>query len=186
MMYTSSAQTMNKMDLPAWTQGPVATNRPVHAALKLYNEARRPDWIGKLWSALTGRSRQLLHLSDVQASGALHGCHYAGTRPVPIGHIRGSEGRCEDFDAGFRPLKVHNKGRWVSIAKARLQGVVLPPVDLIQVGDAYFVRDGHHRISVARAFGQTDIDAEVTVWEVASPPSRERSAPVARLAAQPA
>jgi hypothetical protein len=152
----------------------------------MYDEARRPDWIGKLRSALTGRSCQLLRLSDVQASGTLRGCHYAGTRPVPIRHIRGSEGRCDDFDTGFRPLTSHNKGRWLGIAKARLQGVALPPVDLIQVGDIYFVRDGHHRISVARAFGQTDIDAEVTVWQIASQPSRERPAPLARLTAQPA
>jgi hypothetical protein len=46
---------------------------------------------------------------------------------------------------------------------------VLPPVVLVQVGDVYFVRDGHHRISVARALGQLDIEAEVTVWEVAGP-----------------
>jgi len=60
-------------------------------------------------------------------------------------------------------------------------GVTLPLVDLVQVGDVYFVRDGHHRISVARAFGQESIDAQVTVWEVARPLSRERAAPVGRL-----
>jgi hypothetical protein len=46
---------------------------------------------------------------------------------------------------------------------------VLPPVVLVQVGDVYFVRDGHHRISVARALGQLDIEAEVTVWQVSGP-----------------
>jgi hypothetical protein len=51
----------------------------------------------------------------------------------------------------------------LNIAKLRLEGRPLPPVELIQVGDSYFVRDGHHRISVARAFGQTAIDAQVTV-----------------------
>jgi len=45
-------------------------------------------------------------------------------------------------------------------------GTVLPQVELIQLGEAYFVRDEHHRISVARSLGQKDIDAEVTVWEV--------------------
>jgi hypothetical protein len=43
---------------------------------------------------------------------------------------------------------------------------VLPPVSLVQVGDEYFVRDGHHRISVAKAFGQETIEARVAVWEV--------------------
>ena len=49
--------------------------------------------------------------------------------------------------------------------------LVLPlaPIQLIQVGDAYFVRDGHHRISVSRAFGQVAMDAEVITWK-AQPP----------------
>jgi hypothetical protein len=54
----------------------------------------------------------------------------------------------------------------MGLAAARQRGIVLLPVDLIQVGDVYFVRDGHHRISVAQAFGQKQIDAEVTVWDV--------------------
>jgi len=48
-------------------------------------------------------------------------------------------------------------------------GTPLPPVELVQVGDVYFVRDGHHRISVARTVGQRDIEAEVTVWHVDGP-----------------
>jgi ParB-like chromosome segregation protein Spo0J len=54
----------------------------------------------------------------------------------------------------------------MSVALARLKGVVLPAVELAQVREAYYVLDGHHRISVARAFGQESIDAAVTVWEV--------------------
>jgi hypothetical protein len=48
-----------------------------------------------------------------------------------------------------------------------LAGDPLPPVELIQVGSVYFVRDGHHRISVARAMGQQEIEAVVTVWQTA-------------------
>jgi hypothetical protein len=59
--------------------------------------------------------------------------------------------------------------RWLRVAAARDQGKVLPPVVLVQVGDVYFVRDGHHRISVARALGQLDIEAEATVWHVSGP-----------------
>jgi hypothetical protein len=72
------------------------------------------------------------------------------------------------------------------VAKARLKGVTLPPVELIQVGDVYFVRDGHHRISVARAFGQEHVDAEVTVWEVTESLSHEQLAPVVQAVMQPA
>jgi hypothetical protein len=56
--------------------------------------------------------------------------------------------------------------RWLSVAAARDQDEVLPPVVLVRVGDVYFVRDGHHRISVALALGQLDIEAEVTIWHV--------------------
>jgi len=89
-----------------------------------------------------------------------------GVRIVPISQIRGSEGRTGDFDRYFNPLQRHTEGRWLNIALARLNDVSLPPVKLIQLGEYYFVQDGHHRLSVARAFGQTDIDAEVTLWLV--------------------
>lgn len=45
-------------------------------------------------------------------------------------------------------------------------GVKLPPVALIQVGEVYFVEDGHHRISVAKLWGEHEIEAEVTIWEM--------------------
>ncbi len=85
------------------------------------------------------------------------------------------EGRCDDFDVGFHPLKEHTEERWVSVARAQLRGLGLPPVELIQVGDAYFVCDGHHRISVAAALGQQEIDAVVTVWQVAAPAQAQRA-----------
>ena len=93
-----------------------------------------------------------------------------------IRQIRGTEGQRDAFDDAFHPLTSHTRGRWVSIASAWLQGTSLPPVDLIRVGEVYFVRDGHHRISVARALGQQEIDAVVTVWEVATSPSFQGSA----------
>jgi hypothetical protein len=72
----------------------------------------------------------------------------------------------------------------LGIATARQRGKPLPPVELIQVGDVYFVRDGHHRISVARALGQRDIGAEVMVWQVAGPLPWEQPAPVSGAAGQ--
>lgn len=64
-------------------------------------------------------------------------------------------------DCSFYPVRDHNQGRWLGVATARQEEKSLPPVELIQVGDVYFVRDGHHRISVARALGQPVIEAEV-------------------------
>jgi hypothetical protein len=85
---------------------------------------------------------------------------------VPICQIRGSQGRCHDFDRNFYPLQDHLKSRWLRVAMAWQLGLALPPVELIQVGDVYFVRDGHHRISVAKALGQLEINAEVRVWHI--------------------
>jgi hypothetical protein len=117
---------------------------------------------------LTGRSNALLALCEAQRAGGLANGRGGMSQPVPIRRIRGSEGRCQDFDAAFRPLSDRAEARWKSLAYAMQTGVTLPPVDLIQVGDAYYVRDGHHRVSVARALGQEYVDACVTVWSAPS------------------
>jgi nucleotide-binding universal stress UspA family protein len=78
-----------------------------------------------------------------------------------VDSIIGSLGRSRDFDRVFRPVQRHSRGKWLSVDSAFLAGVGLPPISLYKVGDAYFVVDGHHRVSVARENGQTFIDAEV-------------------------
>jgi hypothetical protein len=85
---------------------------------------------------------------------------------VAIDQIVGSECRVADFDRDFNPLQDHTRERWLNIAKTRLRGCYLPPVILIQMGEHYFVRDGHHRISVARALGLNEIEAKIEVWIV--------------------
>ena len=136
---------------------------------RLYAHARNQAWWGQIRSALTGRSGDLLALAEIDANGTPGTRRYAGMQTVPINHIRGSQGRIYDFDRDFYPLQNHNKDRWLSVAVARKRGKSLPPVDLIQVGSVYFVQDGHHRLSVARALGERDIKAEVTVWQVTGP-----------------
>ncbi|MBN1810330.1 MAG: hypothetical protein JXA14_00685 [Anaerolineae bacterium] len=158
----------------------------VKVALQMYHNARLAGQLGQAWGKLTGASRRLLDLADVRAACPVRSSHYAGTRAVPMHQIRGSEGRCEDFDADFRPLQTHSKGRWVNVAAARERRMGLPPVALIQVGDVYFVRDGHHRISVAKALGEEAVDAEVTVLDVAGPLPWERRTATGKLASQPA
>lgn len=145
---------------------PDADDLAAYEALQLYRRTRIRAWLSQVWSVLTGHTRRLFQLEMVRATCAVRGSHYAGTQSVPIRQILGSEGRYDDFDAAFRPLQARTKKRWLSIALAQYKGTMLPMVELIQVGDIYFVRDGHHRISVARALGQTYVDAQVTVWEV--------------------
>ena len=136
---------------------------------KLYCRARNRGRWGQLWSALIGRPCRLLTLDEVRATGAICDNRNVGVRSVPLGQIRGTESRDGDFDRDFNPLRDHNQGRWQRIAAARQLGKALPPVDLVQVEELYFVRDGHHRISVAQALGQQDIEAKVVVWQVSGP-----------------
>ena len=161
-----------------------ASNSFLRMAVARYRHAQFRAWMGRIGARLLGRDHRLLHLGSLWANASLSGGRYAGLRSVPIHQIRGSEGRSDDFDAEFRPLKAHNRWRWVNLAAARLRGAVLPPVELIQVGDVYFVRDGHHRISVARAFGQEHIDAEVTVWDLTGPLPWEPQVPAGQVAYQ--
>jgi hypothetical protein len=121
----------------------------------------------RFWSKLVGQDNALQDLRLVLAGVQVDGRSYIGIQSVAISQIRGSENRVDDFDADFNPLQSYTMNRWASVAMARQQGVALPPVELVQVGQDYFVRDGHHRISVARAQGQTVIEAEVTRLQAA-------------------
>ncbi len=119
----------------------------------------------RLWRLLTRKPCSLQNLETVEHTQTIHGRRYLGLQTVPLSQIVGSEGRSRDFDAAFRPLKSHNRDRWMGIAVAHMLKITLPPVELVQIGSRYFVRDGNHRISVALSFGQTEIDAQVTLWQ---------------------
>jgi hypothetical protein len=155
-------------------------------ARRLYQRTRTEGRLRKLWSLLTRRPRYLLDLRDVERVCRIGGRGYAGTQTVCLADIRGSAGRCRDFDDEFHPLLGENSHRWLSIACAQRMHVPLPPVKLIRVGDVYFVEDGHHRISVARALGQQHIDAEVVVWHVKGPLLWEKASALQMAKALPA
>jgi hypothetical protein len=87
---------------------------------------------------------------------------HLGLQVVPIAAIVGTVDRERDFDRHFRPTSMRVRSRWEQIATAMRRGEPLPPVDLYKIGEIYFVRDGHHRVSVACALGHEDIDAYVT------------------------
>lgn len=129
-------------------------------ALYLYN---RMYWQARL-KAIFHRIDPLDNLHQLDNTARLNPRIQQGIQTVAIKHITGSEGRMADFNKGFEPLNEATKDRWVSIAEARQQGASLPAVDLIKVGSRYYVRDGHHRISVARAMGELFVDARVTEW----------------------
>lgn len=136
-------------------------------ARSLYLNVHR-DKSPKGWRKLLARqSRPLLDLARAEQEAHVVGRRYVGIQTVALRRIQGSEGRQGDFDADFHPLGWETAGRWMSIVRACYLGQALPPIELIRLGDTYYVRDGHHRVSVARALGQDEIDAQVIVWDVA-------------------
>jgi hypothetical protein len=135
-----------------------------------FNRARFNGQLRGLWKRLSGGSTRLMDLGGYLSDNSLNlkSSSYAGLQAVPIAQIRGSEGRAADFDDHFNPLNENTRDRWKIIMLACLQRVDLPPVELVRVGEVYFVRDGHHRISVAKSLGGQVVDARVTDWQVES------------------
>ena len=156
----------------------------VQAARRLYEQACHQGRLNRLWQWVTRRSSRLLELGMINAAYQVQTRHYLGVQMVLIDQISGSEGRSRDFDSLFYPRQKHSQERWLGIAAARMMNLALPPIVLIQIGDNYFVRDGHHRLSVARALEEKYIEAEVTVWQLNNPLPERR--PVSPTLPQPA
>ena len=85
-----------------------------------------------------------------------------GLQIIKLDAIVGTVDRTQDFDRSFRPLTTRSRMRWERIAAASRRGESLPPISVYEISGLYFVRDGHHRVSVARSLGRVDIDAYVT------------------------
>jgi len=85
-----------------------------------------------------------------------------GLQSIPLDSVVGTVDRTRDFDRGFRPTSPRVRGRWQRIAAAQRRGEAFPPISVYRIGDLHFVRDGHHRVSVAKSLGREDIDAFVT------------------------
>lgn len=129
-----------------------------------FSKARRRAFLRRLSSYLRNDpgSNRLLSFDEVKkALGAIEQV-YIGMRTVPVEKIVGSVGRHRDFDRAFLPSKGGNSSRWKKIDAMMRRAEELPPVSLYKIGDAYFVQDGNHRVSVARQQGVEMIDAEVT------------------------
>jgi len=116
----------------------------------------------EILSLITRQQSELMSFDEVRARFNLHEEHYQGIHEVPLDQIVGSVGRYKDFTATFLPKSNNMKERWsrVYAVAHSMQGP--PPIELYKVGDAYFVRDGNHRVSVAREVGAKTIEAHVT------------------------
>ena len=132
------------------------------SALADFYNARRRATLEKMMAGLSGESTELLAYDEVRQRLSGRETARRTREEIPLDAIVGSVGRYHDFSRTFLPRQDSNAERWAGV-KAALTGMVgLPPVEVYQIGDVYFVRDGNHRVSVMRNVGATHIEAYVT------------------------
>jgi hypothetical protein len=134
-------------------------------AEKAFSSASRARRRATLTRRLRGRAAACgrLAVHDETALGAAPGAAGLGRREIPLEAIKATlePNRAEHFDRDFRPA-APVRSRWQSVWMAEHRGTLLPPIAVVRIGDGYALRDGHHRVSVARARGAVTIDAIVS------------------------
>jgi hypothetical protein len=144
------------------------TNCNHAAAHREYDRALRRAF----WSQVTNRIRH--HCNELipfsQVFRLIQTTEYCTTRvdDIALDSIIGSSGRYHEYDLRFLPRRREVDDRWVNIAQAHYDGVQLPPIRLFKVGEAYYVDDGNHRVSVARVLGHESIKAAVIELDATS------------------
>ncbi|MBN1665616.1 MAG: hypothetical protein JW862_00945, partial [Anaerolineales bacterium] len=143
--------------------------RAEHAGRMEFDRARRRAAVQEVLARLAGRSADLLSYEDVRRK--LHATQTGNrsTREIPVDHIVGSVGRYTDFAQGFLPRRVVNRQRWARVRAMFESQTGLPPIDVYQIGQTYFVLDGNHRVSIARQMGIKRIVAHVTLVKTRVP-----------------
>jgi hypothetical protein len=126
-----------------------------------FNKVRTQELLGRIQNFMNPDKRRLLSLTEVKSLLRPNSEYYKGMQTVPVDLIVGSEGRYRDFDSHFLPKHGYLRSRWQSVDQANLNDTILPAITLYEIGGVYFVRDGNHRVSVAKAKGVAAIDAEV-------------------------
>jgi hypothetical protein len=142
-----------------------------------FTRARQRAFLHRMKARLRGNpsSTHALSFEEIRKALGVSNKVRLGRRVVPVERIVGSVGRYRDLDQTFLPAKASVEEKWKRIDRVFHRGEELPPVVLYKVGEAYFVEDGNHRVSVARYQGVQWIDAEVV--EVRGPiPAARRNA----------
>jgi hypothetical protein len=150
-----------------------------------FSRARGRAILSRIQHFLNTDRDRLLSFNDVKDILKPANQTYQGAQTVPIKLIVGSEGRYRDFNKYFLPKSEHLRNRWERVDAAHIKDIILPPIQLYEIGGVYFVRDGNHRVSVARAQNVEYIDAEVTslATEISITPSMTIEALTAALIA---
>ena len=127
--------------------------------------ARRHQAMSRLVQKLTREPddvNMILPFNEVIDAVGMEGERNLGLQIIKLDTVVGSVDSLRDFDRRFRPTSARVRERWERLALAQRRGVSMPPIDVYRIGTLHFVRDGHHRVSIAIATGQTTIDAYVT------------------------
>lgn len=132
------------------------------SALRDFHEARRRAALEAIMARLTGKSIDLFSYEEVRAKLKGRGSAERGLRDIPLDAIVGSVGRYTDFTRSFLPRRDSDQHRWARVKAQVTDMGGLPPIEVYQIGDAYFVQDGNHRVSVARELEAPSIQAYVT------------------------
>jgi len=140
-----------------------------HQARHEVESARRAGDLHGLLAFLRRQPNDLLPFDWVQHLSP-DGEHTLGVHAIEVDKIIGSVDRYREFDRHYLPREPHLDERWVGVRAAQLQGKELPPIQVYKVGELYFVKDGNHRVSVARRQHQHYIDAHVIELSVTVPP----------------
>lgn len=126
-----------------------------------FDAARREALMRDLLAPILGRPADLLSFDQVRDRLRLRSVVDRGIEEVPLERIVGTVQRDREFNRAFLPREESLRERWRDVEELAegLRG--FPPVELYRVGDAHFVVDGHHRVSVARSLGAPAIEAHV-------------------------
>ena len=127
-----------------------------------FNRARNRAILSRIQHFMNSDRDNLLSFNDVKKILKPRNEVYRGMQTIPISKIVGSEGRYRDFNRYFLPRSEFLRARWERVDMAKIRDIPLPAIQLYEIGGAYFVRDGNHRVSVIRSQGGEEIDAEVT------------------------
>ena len=118
-----------------------------------FNKAHNKAFINDILHFLSPEEASLISLNDVKQMIKPVNETYIGMKVIPIEKIVGSEGRYKDFDNRFFPKSSHLKNRWEHVDEAAIKSINLPPIKVYEIAGLYFVRDGNHRVSVAKSRG---------------------------------
>ena len=133
-----------------------------------FSRARRRRVMSQLTDRLRGEPSDvniILPFDEVVEALGRRGEHQVGLASIALDSIVGTVDRGREFDRRFLPTSGRVRSRWERIASAQRRGESMPPISVYRIAELHFVRDGHHRVSVARALGHTQIDAYVTEVE---------------------